>query len=108
MKSNPSHPAVASSLSRVTERSDRFEGVLELGRRLVAELGLSDSTDTLGRWMAHHLAGLIDDAAKATQEDRPAKEGRIRDAILELWARRAEMPDGSRPFQELEPILRAL
>jgi hypothetical protein len=107
-KTNQSHPAAASSLLKATGRSDRFDAVLDLGKRLVAELELSDSNDTLGLWMAHYVAGLIDDAATATQEDRPAKEARIRDAILELWAHRAEMPDGTRPFQELEPILRSL
>ena len=92
----------------MTEQSARSEAVVALGKKLVAELGLSDSVDTLGRWMAHHLADLMQEAEAATGDDRPAKQAQLRDAILTLWSRRFELPGGRRPFGEFEPILRAL
>lgn len=82
--------------------------VLDLGRALVEELGLDPGVDTLSRWMAHYIAELIEDVETAKVEDRPAKLAKCADAILDLWERRHQLPNGKRPFEDLEPILRAL
>lgn len=58
--------------------------------------------------MAHYVAELIRDAEKANAEERPAKMRTCSEAILNLWKHRNELPSGKRPFEELEPILRAL
>lgn len=58
--------------------------------------------------MAHYLAELIEDAKNPEVENRPAKLAACADVILGLWERRYQLPDGKRPFEELEPILRAL
>jgi hypothetical protein len=58
--------------------------------------------------MAHYIAELIQDAEKASGEERPAKMQVCSEAILSLWKHRHELPDGKRPFGELEPILRTL
>lgn len=96
------------SSSSPTEVSVRCEATLELGRQLTKELGLDQSVDTLGRWMTHYIAELIDGAEKARPEERPAKMQKCCEAILTLWKHRHMLPDGKRPFEELEPILRAL
>ena len=82
--------------------------MLELGRKLTKELGIDHSVDTLGRWMAHYIAELIQDAEKASAEERPEKMRVCCDAILNLWKHRHSLPDGNRPFEEIEPLLRAL
>lgn len=82
--------------------------MLELGRKLVGELGLDESTDTLARWMAQHLAQLIHDAESVQAEDRPGRMRECSEAILKLWRHCHELPDGKRPFEDLEPVLRAL
>ena len=82
--------------------------VLDLGRALVEELGLDPGVDTLSRWMAHYIAELIEDAETAKVENRPAKLAKCADAIIGLWERRHRLPNGKRPFEDLEPILRAL
>ena len=69
---------------------------------------MEPSVDTLGRWMAHYLAELMDAAANAPQEERAAARKRCCDAILDLWSHRAELPDGKRPFEDIEPVVRAL
>lgn len=92
----------------MTEQSARSEAITTLGKKLVAELDLGDSVDTLGRWMAHYVAELVLEAEVATGVDRSAKHTQLRDAILDLWAHRFELPLGKRPFGEFEPILRAL
>lgn len=88
--------------------SARCEATLDLGRKLTKELGIDQSVDTLGRWMAHYIAELIQDAENASTEDRPEKMRACRDAIINLWKHRHTLPDGKRPFEELEPILRTL
>jgi hypothetical protein len=92
------------------ETSEQSEpsSVLALGRRLVEELGLEESNDTLSRWMAHHLADLITKAENAAGSDKDALRKECFDAILALWRHRSELPGGKRPFEELEPVLRAV
>jgi hypothetical protein len=91
-----------------TDDSGRSEAILSLGRKLVAELGLESSSDTLGRWMAHDIAELITKAENATGEERSLIQKRCFDAILVLWTHRTAFPNGKRPFEELEPVMRAI
>jgi hypothetical protein len=88
--------------------SSQSKGVLDLGKKLVDELGLDEGVDTLGRWMAHYIAELILDAEGAGPEDKASKLERCASAILDLWQHRAALPNGTRPFEDVEPILRAL
>lgn len=69
---------------------------------------MEPSVDTLGRWMAHYIAELIDEVENGPQHERAASQKRCFDAILELWSHRTVLPDGKRPFEDMEPILRAL
>ncbi len=58
--------------------------------------------------MAHYIADLIQQADTADPEQQQAKLNQCCEAILNLWEHRYALPDGSRPFENLEPILRAL
>lgn len=71
------------------------EKILQLGKNLVAELQLDRSVDTLGRWMAHYVAELIDSAENAddTESGKGLKKETF-DAILDLWARKEHLPKG--------------
>jgi hypothetical protein len=91
-----------------TEDSARSDPILALGGKLVEELGLEPSVDTLGRWMAHYVADLIAKAESATGEEKRLAEKKCFDAILALWKHRAELPNGKRPFEDLEPVVRAI
>lgn len=88
--------------------SSQSDNVLALGKKLVGELDLDNGVDTLGRWMAHYISELIRDAENAPPEDKPSKQEKCAAAILHLWRHRAELPDGMRPFEDAEPIFRAL
>lgn len=90
------------------ENSIRVDYILELGRKLVAELGLDNSVDTLGRWMAHYIAELISKAEESSGEAKVVAENACFAAVLSLWQHRAELPNGTRPFEELEPVLRTI
>lgn len=84
------------------------DSILALGRKFVEELGLGPSVDTLGRWMAHYIADLIVRTEKATDEEKSLAEKNCFEAILVLWKHRAELPNDNRPFENLEPVIRAI
>jgi hypothetical protein len=97
-----------SSSSSPTVRSTRSESLLQLGKRIVDELGRDPRVDTLACWMAHYIAELIQAAETAAAEERPAKLKHCADAILDFWKHRFELPSGKRPFEDFEAIMRAL
>lgn len=74
----------------------------------MAELGDDHSVSTLSRWMAHHIAELIDKAENAGPETRAVEIERCSEAILRLWRQHASFPSGKRPFEDFEPMLSAL
>jgi len=84
------------------------KGILEIGRALIKELALEPGDDTLCRWMAHYIAELIEGAETGTEADRPDKLAKCSETILALWQHRYELPNGKRPFEEFEPIFRAI
>jgi hypothetical protein len=91
------------------EHSTQSNAILQLGKQLTRELDLDQTTDTLGRWMAHYIAELIHAVENATNDDdRALKLKACSDAILSVWKHRHELPSGKRPFERLEPILKAL
>lgn len=90
------------------EKSAQSERVLDLGQKLVEELGLVDSNDTLGRWMAHYVADLIAKAEAAAGGEKVRVQTETFDTILKLWKHRAEFPSGKRPFGELESVIRTV
>jgi hypothetical protein len=63
-----------------------MENVVELGRTIVKQLGLEDSTDTLSRWMCHRIAELMRESEKArTKSGRAAAANECSELILRLW-----------------------
>lgn len=84
----------------------RSKALLELGRRLVAQLGAGD--DLLASWMAHYVAERIETAEKASAEDRQPAQDACAKAILDLWQYRNALPQHLRPLGELEPVMRAI
>ncbi len=91
------------------ERSKAPKDVLELGRHLVRELGLADGVDTLGRWMAHHLAELLHTAENgATAEERQLAEDRAVETILKIWDHRTSLPGNGYPLARYNRILQVL
>ena len=89
-------------------RRIRSDSVLALGKKIVDELGLDQSVDTLGRWMAHDLAEKMKDAEAATGGAREQKISECSDAILKLWAHLdSENPDDS-ARAKIEDLLKRL
>lgn len=82
--------------------------VLRLGTLIVRELDLERSNDTLGRWMAHHLAELIAEAEGDDGDDRTETRGRIFDLILRIWSHRRSLPQNADPLSKLEDLVSVL
>ena len=95
--------------STQTEQSRHLESVISLGKRIVDELNLASSNDTLGRWMAHYIAELIVLAEKTTD---PAERIRAQEkccaTIEHLWLHRSILPPSARPLSNLEGILKSI
>ena len=83
------------------DNSAQSKTILALGRKLVNELRI-DPYDKLSRWIAYYVAELMTDLKKAKTQDRPLIQKKCFDAILALWEHRSVMPDGKRPFEDLE------
>src|SRR5947207_7911372 len=84
--------------------------LLGLGAHLVRELGLRDSTDTMGRWLAHYLAELMNEAAnkrKSTAQRVKARE-QAASLILKIWDRRTSLPGYAYPLARYRDVLRVL
>jgi hypothetical protein len=109
-KTRSSRPngSTGSSSSGQADVGVSFAAALPLGEKLVAELGLADSVDTLGRWIVHHYASLIERAKTAKGPAKAEAERQAAAAILQLWTHRRDLPNGARPFEEYEPVLRLL
>lgn len=88
------------------ESLDRSKAVIDLGKRLVAELNLSD--DMMAQWMAHLIAERMDAAEHTSPEARASAQDACARVIFELWAHRNSLPSHIRPLRELEPLLQTL
>ncbi len=81
---------------------------IDLGKRLVQELGVEDSNDTLSRWMAHYIAEKIEEAQSAKSKTKRSPMRECFRAILELWEHRNAFPMGRRPFGNFESLFQTL
>jgi hypothetical protein len=108
-KARANRGSTESSSSEETDRSKPPKDVLALGVRLVQELNLDQSVDTLGRWMAHHVAELMERAENAKSEkDRRAAGREAASTILELWKRRPALPGNVYPLARYAALLHRL
>lgn len=82
--------------------------MLALGEKLVDELKLVDTTNTLARWMAHYVAELIVRAKSAPAAERAQAEHECAQAILDLWAEAAAFPRSQGPFDSVDRVIDAL
>lgn len=108
-KKEKKHDTTELSSSEETASSKLPKDVLGVGKHLVRELGYEDSVDTLGRWMAHHIAELIDkvENAPSEQERIEAKTDAI-NLILKIWERRTTLPGNAYPLSSYKDILNIL
>lgn len=67
---------------------------------------MKDRGDTLGRWMAHHVAELIEEAENASTAAKRLKARKdATKTILEIWEHRAALAGGAYPLEKYKEIL---
>lgn len=84
------------------------EEILKLGKKLIAELELVYTVNTLARWMVHYLAELMNNievCKSKTEKARLKKE--CCSIILEIWEKRERVPI-EKPLSKLKPIIDVL
>ena len=87
---------------------DKDEAIFDLGREIVREMKLEESTDTVGRWMAHHVAELIEEAKEEIGSDQNQKTDKCREAIIEIWKYRSGQIGRKANFGRSESLLSVL
>ena len=82
--------------------------VLALGQVIVRELELAGRGTVLERWMAHHLAEVLDEVDKSTGSEKADAEARAVKLILELWLHRRALPKPVDPLGGLRGAIEVL
>ena len=91
------------------ELSKPPKDVLGLGQHLVRELDFENGADTLGRWMAHHLAALMDEAENgATAAVRSKARKDATETIIKIWEHRTSLPGKAYPLAPYKDALLVL
>lgn len=79
-----------------------------LGEKLIAELRLVESTDTLARWMAHYVAELMVRAEHAPPPELDEAQQLCARCILDLWAQARAFPTKRAAFESIDRVIEAM
>lgn len=91
------------------EQSKRSEEeIIKLGNKLVKELDLEYSVNTLARWMSHYLAELINNIDKAeTADEKKLLQKECCEIILKIWSQKENLPI-RKPLDGLKHVIEIL
>lgn len=82
---------------------------MELGRHLTSELGFSNSCDTLGKWMSHHLAEKMERAEHENDLDKKEEyEQQVAELIFRIWEHRDSLAGDAYPLAKFKGIIDSL
>lgn len=83
--------------------------MLVLGHHLATELGFSDSCDTLGKWMSHHLAEVMDRAEQESNSEKKEEyQKKVVELILKVWKHRTSLKADAYPLARFRGIIDSL
>jgi len=83
--------------------------ILNLGRKLVRELELEHTCETLSKWMAHYLAEQMSMVETAeSQQEKDAAQSRCCELILRVWENRSSLPGKFVPLGNVTDALNSL
>ncbi len=98
-----------STFSEELEKSLPLKDVLVLGHHLATELGFSDSCDTLGKWMSHHLAEMMDRVERENDAEKKEKyQQQTVELILKIWEHRSSLNGHAYPLARFKGIIDSL
>lgn len=82
--------------------------IIKLGEKIVKELNLEYSSNTLARWMSHYIAELIQNIDKAeSKEEKKILQQECCDIILKIWSQKENLPI-IKPLDNLKPVIEIL
>lgn len=80
-----------------------------LGHHLATELGFSDSCDTLGKWMSHYLAEMMDRVEHEEDAEKKEKyQQQTVELILKIWEHRSSLNGQAYPLARFKGIIDSL
>lgn len=83
--------------------------VIKLGEKIVKELKLEPGVNTLGRWMSHYIAELIQKAKNSESKvEEEAYKKECFEVILKLWENLESIPNIDKPLSGLESTIELL
>lgn len=88
------------------------EAILKLGEKLISELELDYTFNTLARWIAHYLTELMGTIEGCKSKDEKIKlQKECCNLILELWAEKDKLPiqkplDNAQEFLQILSVLK--
>lgn len=82
--------------------------VINLGKAIIAELGMEIECDTPARWLVHYIAENIHKSENGEGEEKYIAERNCIDAIFKLWHHRSDLPRGIKPFTEFDSVFRGI
>lgn len=81
------------------------EEILKLGKKLIKELELVYTVNTLARWLGHYLAELMNNIDNCeSEEEKSELQKECCNVILEIWGKRERIPI-EKPTEKLKPII---
>ncbi|WP_420573637.1 hypothetical protein [Kordia sp.] len=84
------------------------EEIIKLGEKLISELHLDYTTDTLSRWMAHYLSELIVKIESCESEEAKVKlQEECCNLILKIWEKKDRLPI-QKPLEGAKEFLKIL
>lgn len=91
-----------------TVASKQWKEVSTLGNKLINELKLNDSNDTLGKWMVHYLSELFDKETNSCGNDKKMVRLECVDIILKIWVHRKALPIADPPLASFDEIIKII
>ncbi len=88
--------------------SIRDDSIISLGRIIVEESGMAQDCDTLGRWMSHYIAELMNQIENFEGREKELLKEKCCECILEFWNHRNSVTRSMKPFADVEKICDAL
>ena len=87
---------------------NQWESISALGKKLVTELSLNDTNDTIGKWLVHYLAELFEKEENSEGSERGDIRTECTDVILKIWMNRKGLPSSYPPLQSFDEIVKVI
>jgi hypothetical protein len=84
------------------------EKVINLGKKLAKHFEGFENGDAISQWMSHYLSEQIVKTESSKGKAKTLAEQNCFEAILKLWHHQSYYPRGNRPFENFEPVFRAI